>query len=176
MMGLRLKAVMVGVATALVMLLTPASAHAASTCSGASGYWTCYSTTGAKSYATKVIRSWVLSNTTSKTINASCTVTTSASYSSTSSQSVSASAKAGLFGVAEATVSGTQTFTDTLTVTEATALSFSFSLGAGEKRTCQLIHGYYKVGTKYEVWNNYSVVTSLTGTTTVPYQWGLQLA
>jgi hypothetical protein len=166
----------VGLGVFAAGLIAPASAQAASSCSGASGYWTCYSTTGTKSYATTVIRSWSLINSTSKTINAKCTVTTSASYSSTSSQSVSASVKAGLFGVAEGTVTGTQTFTDTLTVSEATALEFSFTMGPGESRVCQLTHGYYKVGTKYEQWNNYKVVTSLTGTTTVPYQWGLRLA
>jgi hypothetical protein len=123
-----------------------------------------------------VLRSWALQNATNKTINATCTVTQSASYSSTSSQSVTASVKAGLFAVAEATVSGTQTFTDTLTVSEATALSFSFKLGPGESRVCQLTHGYYKVGTKYERWYNYKVVETKTGTTTVPYRWGLRLA
>lgn len=45
-----------------------------------------------------------------------------------------------------------------------------------QKRTCQLIHGYYKVGTKYEKWSNYKVIESKTGTTTVPFQWGLRLS
>lgn len=152
------------------------TAQAASSCSGPSGGWTCYSTTGSKSYTTTVIRSWVLENATSKTINAKCAVTKSASYSSTSSQSVSATAKASLFKVAELSVTGTQTFTDTITVSEAASLEFSFELGPGERRTCQLTHGYYKVGTKYERWSNYKVVESRTGTTTVPFQWGLRLA
>ena len=60
----------------------------------------------------------------------------------------------------------------TLSVTEAAALAFSFKLAPGESRTCQLFHGYYKVGTKYERWSNYKVAESKSGTTTVPFQWG----
>ncbi len=173
---LKVAAAAVGLGVVTAGFVAPVSAQAASSCSGASGYWTCYSTTGSKTYSEKVIRSWVLRNSSSQKVTARCTVTSSASYSSSSSQSVTASAKASLFSVAEVTVSGTQTFTDTLTVNEATALEFSFTLNPGQSRTCHLIHGYYKVGTKYEHWNNYKVVESKTGTTTVPFQWGLELA
>ena len=176
MKSLRLRAAVVGLATVAALAVAPLPAEAASKCTGVSGNWRCYSTTSSPTYSTKVIRSWVLSNTTNLTVNARCTVTTSASYSSTSTQSVTASVKAELFGVAEASVSGTQTFTDTLTVTEATALEFSFKMAPGTTRTCRLIHGYYKVGTKYEEWSNYKVVKTVTGTTTVPFQWGLELA
>lgn len=176
MKSFKLRAAAIGLATAAALVVAPPPAEAASSCTGVSGYWKCYSTTSSPTYSTTVIRSWVLSNTTNQTVNASCTVTTSASYSSASSQSVTASVKAGLFGVAEATVSGTQTFTDTLTVSEATALQFSFKMAPGTTRTCRLIHAYYKVGTKYVEYSNYKIVKSVTGTTTVPYQWGLQLA
>lgn len=171
-----LKAALIGVGLLASTIAVATPAQAASSCSGGSGNWTCYSTTGSKSYSTTVVRSWVLQNSTSKTINATCTVTKSASYSSTSSQSVSATAKASLFQVAELSVTGTQTFTDTVTVSEAAALAFSFKLAPGESRTCQLFHGYYKVGTKYERWSNYKVAESKSGTTTVPFQWGLRLS
>jgi hypothetical protein len=174
----RLKAgiMAIGLGVSALTLLPAPSAQAASSCTGTSGYWSCVSTTGAKVWKTTVIRSWVLKNSTTSTqSNAKCNVTTSASYSSATSFSVTASVKAQLFGVAEATVSGTQSFTDTLTTTEANSLEQSFTLKPGQSVTCRLFAGYYSVPTKHEQWNNYKVVSTKTGTTTVPFNWGLEI-
>lgn len=176
MRRLKLKAALVGLTMGAAVFAAPASAQAASSCQGTSGYWSCYSTTGAKVYHTTVRRSWVLQNTTNQTVSARCNVTTTNSYASSSSQSVTATAKVELFKVAELSVSGTQTFTNTLTVSEAAGLEFNFQMAPHTSRTCQLIHGYYTVPTKYERWSNYKVVETRTGSTTVPFQWGLRLA
>lgn len=176
MRRLKLKAALVGLTMGAAVFAAPASAQAASSCQGTSGYWSCYSTTSAPVYHTTVRKSWVLQNTTGQTVNARCSVTTTNSYSSSSSQSVTATAKVELFKVAEVSVSGTQTFTNTLTVSEAAALEFTFKMAPHTSRTCQLIHGYYTVGTKYERWSAYKVVETRTGSTTVPFQWGLRLA
>lgn len=165
----------VGLGIVAAGLVAPVSAEAASRCTGASGYWNCYSTTTGPSYARTVVRSWPVINNSPRKVTASCTLTSNATFSSSSSQAVSATVKGELFKVAEVTVAGTQTFTDTLTVSESTALAASFVLNPGESATCRLVHGYYRVGTKYERYSNYKVVESKTGTTNVPYQWGLQI-
>jgi hypothetical protein len=172
----RIAAAVAGMGLVAAGLVPAGAAEAASRCSGASGYWTCYSTTGTRTWHTKVMRSWILKNSTSRTkSNAKCNVTVSTSYSSSSSQSVTATAKVSLFKVAEASISGTQTFTNTLTTTEANSLEQSFTLRPGQSVTCQLFVGYYSVGTKYVHWNNYRIVESKSGRTTVPFNWGLNI-
>jgi hypothetical protein len=156
-------------------LLAPVEADAASRCTGASGYWTCYSTTTGPAYARTVVKSWPISNDSPRRINASCRLQANLTFSSSSSQAISSTAKIELYKVAELTVGGTQERVNTLTVSESTALAATFVLNPGESATCQAVHGHYRVGTKYERYNNYKVIESKTGTTTVPYSWGLRV-
>ncbi len=165
----------VGLGVVAAGLLAPASAEAASRCTGVSGYWTCYSTTTGPAYATTVLRSWPIRNDSPRKITASCRLVSNLTYSSSSSQTVSADAKIKLYEVAELTVGGAQERVNTLTVSESTALAATFVLNPGESATCRAIHGYYRVGTRYERYSNYKVIESKSGTTTVPYSWGLQV-
>lgn len=165
----------VGLGVVAASLVTPVSAEAASRCTGASGYWNCYTTTTGPAYATAVVRSWPVINDSPRKITASCRLTSNATFSTSSSQAVSATVKGELFKVAEVTVGGTQERVNTLTVSESTSLAASFVLNPRESATCRLIHGYYRVGTRYERYSNYKVVENKSGTTTVPYQWGLQV-
>jgi hypothetical protein len=166
----------VGLGIVAAGLVAPVEADAASRCTGASGYWTCYSTTTGPAYATSVVKSWPIRNTSPRKITASCRLTSNVTFSSSSSQTVSVTSKVELYKVAELTVAGTQERVNTLTVSESTSLAASFVLNPGESATCKLTHGYYRVGTRYQRYSNYKVVEDKRGTTTVPYEWGLDVA
>jgi hypothetical protein len=170
----RLAAVLLPLLAVLGLVAMPSAAQAASTCSGVSGYWTCYATTGSTAYHQVTLETVVLQNNTSKAITMNCGFTQSESYSSSSTQSATVSIKAGLWGVAEGTVSGTQSQTMTISSSSATTLGGSPSVPAHTTYTCRLFNGYYSVPTDYQTWSNY-VVTHHYGTTTVPFKWGVSI-
>ena len=164
-----------GLGVVAASLLAPASAEAATRCTGPEGFWQCYTTTTGPVYARTIVDRWPVINDSPRRVTASCRLERAATFSTSTNMAVSAHVKYELFKVAELTVGGTQERNNTLTVSESVALAATFVLNPGESATCRLIHGYYRVGTKYERFSNYRVIESRTGTTTVPFSWGLQV-